>query len=55
MYLAVSTMKEPDVMFYPDSKKYGVIAGSAPGGDSKDRQFAIFGRMGHGVNFWDGE
>ncbi|WP_226911405.1 hypothetical protein [Gallaecimonas mangrovi] len=48
-------MKEPDVMFYPDSKKYGVIAGSAPGGDSKDRQFAIFGRMGHGVNFWDGE
>ncbi|EKE68678.1 cupin domain-containing protein [Gallaecimonas xiamenensis] len=55
VYLAVSTMKEPDVMLYPDSGKYGVIAGTAPGGDSKERSFAIFGRQHQGLNYWDGE
>ncbi|WP_417360457.1 cupin domain-containing protein [Gallaecimonas pentaromativorans] len=55
VYLAVSTMKQPDVMLYPDSGKYGVVAGCAPGGDSKERSFAIFGRSNQGLNYWDGE
>ncbi|WP_406663565.1 cupin domain-containing protein [Gallaecimonas sp. GXIMD1310] len=55
VYLAVSTMHQPDVMLYPDSGKYGVIAGCAPGGDSQQRSFAIFGREDQGVNYWDGE
>lgn len=31
-YLAISTMRDPDVTVYPDSEKIGVYAGSPPGG-----------------------
>lgn len=31
-YLAVSTMREPDVTVYPDSGKIGVFGGAPPGG-----------------------
>ncbi|WP_341501477.1 cupin domain-containing protein [Gallaecimonas sp. GXIMD4217] len=55
VYLAVSTMNQPDVMLYPDSEKYGVVAGAAPGGPADERSFAIFGRRHQGVNYWDGE
>lgn len=34
-YLAVSTMEEPDVMGYPESGKFAVFVGSAPGGPSR--------------------
>ena len=32
-YLCMSTMKEPEVVLYPNSGKMGVLAGGAPGGD----------------------
>lgn len=41
-YLALSTMREPDAIVYPDSDKVGVIAGSAPGGPSEARVLAAF-------------
>ena len=54
-YLAVSTMEEPDVFVYPDSGKYGVYAGSAPGGPQENRTFAVIGQLGAQVDYWDGE
>ncbi|MGF1512493.1 MAG: cupin domain-containing protein [Elainellaceae cyanobacterium] len=54
-YLAVSTMEAPDVMEYPDSGKFGVFAGSPPGGDKSKRTFSFFGRQSSAVDYWDGE
>lgn len=54
-YLAVSSMAEPDVMEYPDSGKFGVLSGAAPGGDKAKRRLAFFGRTAGGVDYWDGE
>jgi uncharacterized cupin superfamily protein len=54
-YLAVSTMEEPDVMDYPDSGKFGVFAGSAPGGKTKDRNFSIFSKKSSAVDYWEDE
>ena len=54
-YLCVSTMEEPDLFVYPDSEKFGVLAGSAPGGPKEDRTFSIFSRKAYGVDYWDGE
>jgi hypothetical protein len=36
-YLCLSTMIEPDVNFYPESRKIGFSAGSAPGGHRAQR------------------
>ncbi len=41
-YLAISTMNDPDVVIYPDSERYGVFVGSAPGGDPDKRKLLIF-------------
>ncbi|GAB4195847.1 MAG: cupin domain-containing protein [Wenzhouxiangellaceae bacterium] len=30
-YLAISSMREPEIAYYPDSDKWGLLAGSAPG------------------------
>jgi len=54
-YLALSTMAEPDVMEYPDSGKYGVFAGSAPGGISAKRTFALFAKKSAAVDYWEDE
>lgn len=54
-YLAVSTMEQPDVFVYPDSDKFGVFAGSAPGGRREERSFAFFGRTRDQRDYWDGE
>ena len=40
-YLAISTMEQPEVAEYPDSGKVGVIAGSPPGGASRERAPAV--------------
>ncbi|MFB6154359.1 MAG: cupin domain-containing protein [Haloferacaceae archaeon] len=53
-YLAVSTMREPDVTVYPDSGKIGVFAGSPPGG-SGERTVSGFFPMDSEVGYWDGE
>ena len=53
-YLVVSTMREPDVTVYPDSKKFGVYVGSPPGG-REQRPLAGYYRIGDSVDYWDGE
>ncbi|MDD2775210.1 MAG: cupin domain-containing protein [Gallionella sp.] len=54
-YLAVSTMEEPEIALYPDSGKFGVLAGSAPGANRENRTFEIFAKQNAGVPYWDGE
>jgi uncharacterized cupin superfamily protein len=54
-YLAVSTMEQPDVFGYPDSGKFGLYVGSAPGGPESERQFEYFGRKSDAVDYWEGE
>lgn len=54
-YLAISTMDEPDVFEYPDSRKFGVFVGAAPGADEAARTFSHFGRLSDGIDYWDGE
>jgi len=54
-YLCVSTMEEPEIVLYPDSEKYGVLAGSAPGGDKADRTFEVFAKRGVNLPYWEGE
>lgn len=51
-YVAVSTMREPDVMEYPDSGKITVFAGAAPGGDKAARRLAASFRAGDAVDYW---
>ncbi|MBF6561070.1 MAG: cupin domain-containing protein [Candidatus Binataceae bacterium] len=54
-YLCVSTMIEPEVSFYPDSDKFGVMAGAPPGGDKARRTFSGVFRIGPAVGYFDGE
>lgn len=55
VYLCVSTMVEPEVSFYPDSEKFGVMVGAAPGGDKTRRTFEGTFRAGAKVGYFDGE
>ncbi|MEO7467217.1 MAG: hypothetical protein ABIV36_09400, partial [Sphingobium limneticum] len=54
-YLAISTMSEPDVIDYPDSGKFAVMAGAAPGGDKVRRSVDHVGRYVDAVSYWDDE
>jgi uncharacterized cupin superfamily protein len=53
-YLAVSTMRDPDVTVYPDSEKIGVYAGSPPGGEA-ERDVSGYYRRDDDVDYWTGE
>jgi len=53
-YLMVSTMREPEVIEYPDSDKVGVFAGSPPGSRA-DRTVHGYFRTDDAVDYWDGE
>lgn len=53
-YLALSTMRDPDVTVYPDSEKIGVYAGSAPGGEA-ERDVSGYYRRDDDVDYWTGE
>lgn len=53
-YLVFSTMREPEVLCYPDTEKVGVMAGGAPGGD-RDRYLHGYFPLDSGVDYWDGE
>lgn len=55
LYLCFSTMEAPDVVHYPDSKKIGVMVGSAPGGDPQKRQITAYFEQGSDVPYWQGE
>lgn len=54
-YLAISTMREPDVTVYPDSNKIGVFAGAAPGGPKGQRTLNAILPLDAEVGYWDGE
>ena len=54
VYLAVSTMQEPDVTVYPDRETVGVFAGAAPG-DTADRSVHGYFDDGDTVDYWCGE
>jgi uncharacterized cupin superfamily protein len=47
--LAVSTMLQPEVCHYPDSKKFAVLDGMGPQG------FRHVGREENNVDYWEGE
>jgi uncharacterized cupin superfamily protein len=53
-YLGLSTNGSVDVVEYPDSKKFGVLAGMTSG-DMKTARFSHIGRSGERVDYWDGE
>lgn len=54
-YLAISTMRSPEVLEYPDSGKFAVVSGSAPGGDKSARRMWYVGRAETSLGYWDGE
>jgi uncharacterized cupin superfamily protein len=54
-YLAVSTMMDPDVCEYPDSGKFLVVSGRAPGGDKSKEKLRYIGRTENSLDYWDGE
>lgn len=51
-FLMVSTMREPDVTVYPEMGKFGVYAGSPPGG-REDRSLEGYYRIEETVDYWD--
>jgi len=54
-FLAVSTVHSPEINEYPDSRKYGVYADFASGGDGGVRYFSFQGREDMNLDYWDGE
>lgn len=54
-YWCISTMEQPDIGLYPDSSKFFVMAGAAPGGNKTLRTFSHIGRCADTVDYWDGE
>jgi uncharacterized cupin superfamily protein len=54
-FLALSTMRDPDVTVYPDSGKIGVYAGSPPGGDSTERVVGGYYPRDGNVDYWRDE
>lgn len=53
-YLMLSTMIEPDVAVYPDSEKFGVFVGGAPG-DPDPKTIYGFYRLDDDVDYWESE
>jgi len=54
-YLAISTMREPEICEYPDSGKIIAVAGAAPGGDLAQRTLELCLRRQGELDYWDGE
>ena len=54
-YLAVSTRLSPELVDYPDSGKFGVLAELPAGADGKPQRFIYIGRDGQSLNYWEGE
>ena len=53
-YIGISTRESPEIAEYPDSKKFGVMAG-VKDGNPKSASFAHLGRAGETLDYWDGE
>ncbi|MBI3563280.1 MAG: cupin domain-containing protein [Gammaproteobacteria bacterium] len=54
-YLAVSTKLSPEIVEYPDSGKFGVLAEYPAGPEGKPQVFRFVGREDLGIDYWDGE
>lgn len=54
-YLAVSTKLSPEVVEYPDSGKFGVLAELPQTVEGKPQRFVFVGREGQSLNYWEGE
>ena len=54
-YLALSTTVETDVFQYPDSGKFGVVAGCKPGMRPRDAAFGGFFDEDGTLDYWEGE
>jgi len=51
-FIAIGTMREPDVVEYPDSDKLFVASGAAPGGDDSKRTIDDVWRKKDTVDYW---
>ncbi len=54
-YLCISTMIDPEVMEYPDSKKIGIMTESPPGGDKKSSSYKAFFQKNTDVPYYEDE
>ncbi|MFW6436198.1 MAG: cupin domain-containing protein [Halococcoides sp.] len=53
VFLAVSTMRDPDVTVYPDAEMVGLYAGAPPGGDREKRTLSTFLDADATVEYWE--
>jgi len=54
-YLSVSTKQTPEIVDYPDSGKFGVLAELAPGADGKPQRFTFLGKRNESLGYWEDE
>lgn len=54
-YLAVSTKLSPEIVEYPNSKKFGIMAEMAAAAGTQPRMLRFVGREGDSVDYWEGE
>ena len=53
-YLAVSTMSRPEVVEYPDSGKFGLMADLPGRGDAPSSLFRFVSKKEAGIDYWEG-
>jgi uncharacterized cupin superfamily protein len=54
-YLAVSTRQSPELVDYPDSGKFGLMAELGHGEDGKPQIMRYVGRAEQSLDYWKGE
>jgi uncharacterized cupin superfamily protein len=54
-YLAVSTKLSPELVEYPNSGKFGVLAELPADADGKPQRFIYIGRESECLGYWEGE
>ncbi|ACB96513.1 cupin domain-containing protein [Beijerinckia indica] len=52
-FLAVSSMYSPDIVEYPDSGRFGILADFAPTPDGQPRRLMYVGRENDSLPYWD--
>lgn len=52
-FLAVSSMFSPDVVEYPDSGRFGILADLTPAADGQPRKLMYVGRENDSLPYWD--
>lgn len=54
-YLALSTVEPHEIVEYPDSQKFGAVAGRQAGKPIDQAAFWIFAKKSAAVDYWEGE